>query len=345
MTFDDKCSISTLSETEFLRLLRDALDARTPLLRRLGEEGTDCVRLFHGATEGCPGVAVDRYGPVVLVQTWRDPISPARLDRIRDVVAEALAVELVLVWNHRARGSGDYEAWFPSPTREPAMGREGGLRYDVTPRHRGRDPLLFLDFRVGRRWIRENVEGKSVLNLFAYTCGIGLAAAAGGAAEVWNVDFARSALEVGRANAQRNGLAAPQRFVHQDVFPVVRQLAALRVGRPRGRRVGFQRFTPRTFDRVVLDPPRWAVGPFGAVDVVRDYASLFKPALLATAPGGRILATNNVASVALDEWMHGLVRCANKAGRPLRDVHVLRPDEDFPSPDRRFPLKMVVATV
>lgn len=69
------------------------------------------------------------------------------------------------------------------------------------------------------------------------------------------------------------------------------------------RRRNYQRFEPRQFDVIVLDPPRWAKGRFGAIDLVRDYPSLLKPALLATAPGGSLLVINNAARVDRDEWL------------------------------------------
>jgi 23S rRNA (cytosine1962-C5)-methyltransferase len=97
---------------------------------------------------------------------------------------------------------------------------------------------------------------------------------------------------------------------------------------------------------VVLDPPAWSKSPFGAVDVAGDYASLFKPAVLATRPGGgRIIATNHVASVELETWVEALKRCAAKAGRPLRSVQPLAPEGDFPSFDGKHPLKIVVCEV
>ena len=76
---------------------------------------------------------------------------------------------------------------------------------------------------------------------------------------------------------------------------------------------------------------------------MRDYPSLFKPALLTLSPGGAILATNHVPEVDLDEWIAVLKRTAEKAGRPLTDVDVIAPESDFPSPDGRPPLKIVVA--
>jgi 23S rRNA (cytosine1962-C5)-methyltransferase len=105
------------------------------------------------------------------------------------------------------------------------------------------------------------------------------------------------------------------------------------------------RIRAREFDLVVLDPPTWATTSFGAVDLVRDYQSLFKPSVLATKPGGTILATNHVSTVDLDEWLESLQRCAAKAGRPLSSLEVLTPEADFPSPDGRHPLKVALATV
>ena len=327
--------------------LRAALDRRGPLLERLHADATDCYRVLHGATEGVPGTAVDRYGPVLLVQTWRDPLEPGELEALAEVVGG----DLLPVWNHRAsvRGQGrtpDYGIWHDVELPETLMGHEHGLAVDVRPRHHGLDPLLFLDLRAGRRHVRQHADGASVLNLFAYTCGVGLAAAAGGATEVWNVDFADTALEVGRHNAAANpDVADVQRFVGEDCLPTMRQLAGLTPGGRRGKTPRFERFEPRTFDVVVLDPPRWARSAFGAVDVIRDYPSLLKPALLATAPGGHVLATNHVASVSWDEWIDVVTRCASKAGRPLASVERILPDDDMPSPDGQPPLKLAWLTV
>lgn len=318
------------------RNLDVALLQRDPLFARLHEEGTDCYRLFHGAVEGAPGLAIDRYGPLMLVQTWRDPVTRDEVLDWADRVSTHFGTPLEPVVNHR-RKPIDFEAHWPWRDRG-VVGHEEGLIYDVRPRHRGQDPLLFLDLRALRRRVRACCAGWSVLNLFAYTCGVGLVAAAGGASEVWNVDFARSALAVGEENAERNGL--PQRFVKDDCFVVSRQLAGLSVGR-KGR---WNRYEPRTFDLVVLDPPRRSTSRAGTVDTVGDYPSLFKPAVLATRPGGVVAATNNVASVDREAWVDVLRRCAAKAGRPLASIEWITPDGDFPSPDGNPPLKVAWCT-
>jgi 23S rRNA (cytosine1962-C5)-methyltransferase len=325
-----------LDRDALLDCLRAALERRRAWLPLREAEGTDAYRLLHGATEGAPGVAIDRYGPILLVQTWREPLPEGALEALRALAEDALGVGLHPVWNHRARPV-DFARWHPvSPPAEPVC-RELGLRYDARPRHRGQDPLLFLDLRVLRRRVLAESAGKSVLNCFAYTCGIGVAAARAGALAVWNVDFAASALEVGRRNLALNGLAgAPVEHLMRDCLSTLRQLAGLPPGRDRGG----PRLPPRRFDLVVLDPPRWSTSRHGAVDLVRDYPSLFKPAVLIAAPGGVVAATNNAAQVDRDAWLEILERAARKAGRPLASLEVMEPEADFPSPDGRPPLKI-----
>ncbi|MEL6348788.1 MAG: class I SAM-dependent methyltransferase [Myxococcota bacterium] len=318
-------------------LARDAIGRRQALLSALPE--TDCVRLFHGATEGVAGLTVDRYGPILLIQTFREPLTAAQLDALMSVYDAAL----MPVYNHRGEAT---DVALPEPNAAALadhVGHELGLRFLVRARHRGKDPLLFLDFRAGRRWVRANCQGQSVLNLFAYTCGIGVAAAAGGAETVWNVDFAASALNVGRDNATLNGVSMT--FIETDAIPALRQLSGLGVKGRGARRRRFKKLPARQFDRVILDPPTWATTPFGAIDIVRDYPALFKPAILATAPGGQLLATNHVSTVTLEGWLDTLRRCAQKAGRPIRQLHVLTPEADFPSPDGKHPLKMAIVEV
>ncbi len=328
--------------------LAAALARRRDLLARLESEGTDCVRLLHGVAEDAPGITIDRYGPILLVQTWREPLAEGELDTLAAIVNDSLGTTLTPCWNHRGDGPGGSAR--ADAALDAPIGHELGLAYDVRPRHRGQDPLLFLDLRVGRRWVKGASAGTTVMNLFAYTCGMGVAALAGGAREVVNVDFAAPALAVGRANAARNvpeGTDLETRFVTitDDVIPVLRQFAGLAMP-ARGKRArAYTRRPARQFDLVVLDPPRWAKGKYGAIDVVRDYASLFKPALLATAPGGTVVATNHVPEVDRDDWLASLERCAAKAGRPLAALDVLTPEDDFPSPDARHPLKIALARV
>lgn len=330
--------------TVLCELLPRAIARRRELLAVLAAQGTDCCRLLHGIAEGAPGVTVDRYGDLLLVQTFREPLPAADVDELQAIVARELGAVLEVVCNHRGPPPPpDFVAHAPSDAAlAPHVCRERSVRFHVQARHRGQDPWLFLDLRAGRAAVARLAPGRQVLNLFAYTCGVGVAAAVAGATAVLNVDFAASALEVGAANAALNGVPGPRFSVlHADCLPVLRQLAGLPVQR-RGKHVPFAHVERRPYDVIVLDPPRFAKSAFGTIDVVRDYQSLFKPALLALAAGGAIVATNHVPGLAAADWHETLRRCAAKAGRPLRSLEPVAVDGDFPSFDGATPLKVAV---
>ena len=362
--------------------VRVALRARSTLLPAMHAEGTTCYRLFHGSVEGAPGCTLDRYGDLLLWQTFREPPDDqlALLERLRDAVEDETGVALsALYWNARAKrqqAASVSSTMVPPPApllRADHTASELGLHYLVDVPEQGRDPGLYLDFRAARRYLREHSRGKSVLNLFAFTCGAGVASLAGGASAVVNVDHSEASLRIGRRNCVLNGLhEAAFECIGSDALPALRQYAGMplndfRRGRgssgggrgQRGQRgrgpmgggggggggglPAYPKLPPRQFDLVVLDPPTWTTSRFGAIDLVRDYQSMFKPCVLATKPGGTVLAVNHASTVSLEEFTDVLERCAHKAGRPLADLTVLPPEIDFPSPDGKHTTKMVLA--
>ena len=226
---------------------------------------------------------------------------------------------------------------------KPSISKEININYLVKARHRGQDPLLFLDMRAGRRYVLKNSKDLSVLNLFSYTCGIGLCAVKGEAKEVWNIDFAKSSLEIGQENAQINQITGENfKLIKEDVFGALYQMAGIPFKGRLAKRKPEVKLKEKNFDLVFLDPPPWSKGHFGTVDLIRDYQSIFKPALMVTAPGGRIIAVNNVGQVNLNDWIEILKRCAIKAGKPIKEIEIIQPEDDFPSWDKNHPLKIAV---
>ena len=391
MSSNDSSSTPRLGVNSLREPLKYALERRIALIEQLHAEATDCYRLFHGTVEGvegiesiegvaglssgrqdaenpASGVTVDRYGPQLIIQSFHRSLAEAEVEAIVAEVGNALGAELLPFYHDRQQSQRDGSAKrsLSDVPDQQAVCSELGVNYRTRGVHRGIDPLLFLDLRVGRRYIQQQAAGLSVLNLFAYTCGVGVAAAKAGADRVVNVDFARSSLAVGRENAELNALGDQIEFIQSDFFPAARQLAGLPVkfrqtaGRNlgRGRHAGrgkrsnrstppksFPKMEPCQFDLVFLDPPRWAKSPYGTVDLIRDYPSVLKPSLLATKPGGRLICSNNVAQVDAIEWLDQIKRSAAKAGRPVKAVEWLTPEADFPSFDGNHPLKLVVLEV
>jgi 23S rRNA (cytosine1962-C5)-methyltransferase len=334
--------------TPITHALSAALAKRQSLLSELHSEGTDCYRLFHGSQEGAGGLTIDRYGPQLLIQSFHQSLSADQVQELEAMCSSTLNERLLLIYNDRSQGNSRVDRSDAVYQAEPAaladlIAHEGGLNYRIRGRHAGQDPLLFLDLRHARAWVRQHSQGKSVLNLFAYTCGVGLSAAAGGAREVVNLDFAEGNLAVGRENGALNPGLKPMQFIQSDYFPAIRQLAGLPLAGRRGQQFpSYPILQKCVFDLVLLDPPAWAKSAFGTVDLLRDYQSLLKPAILATADNGVLICCNNLAKVAMTDWREQVLRCADKLGRPVRDCQVIAPGADFPSADGQPPLKTLV---
>jgi 23S rRNA (cytosine1962-C5)-methyltransferase len=205
------------------------------------------------------------------------------------------------------------------------------------------------DFRAGRRWLAEEVHRRkemdrvSVLNTFANTCTAGVVAAAAGARLVCNVDVSASCLTDGQRNAALNGVE--METLRYDAIPAMRMFAGMPIAQDRRRRPASaprrgedpkpapaqKKLKPRRFSIVVLDPPTFAKGSGGVVDIIRDYNSLLKPALMSLEEGGVVLATHHAARIGMEEWRANCVRCAEKCGRPLAaEPEVVAPDADYP---------------
>ncbi|MHB8667566.1 MAG: class I SAM-dependent rRNA methyltransferase [Burkholderiales bacterium] len=263
-------------DADFLRArLRQALATRE---RLLSATDSDAMRIVHGESDGLPGIIVDRYGGVVVLQLlsagaerWRGEIA----DGMRELTGCACVYE---------RSDADVRALEGLPVRSgllhgalPAAGvqlREHGLAYgvDVAAGHK---TGFYLDQRDNRKRVGELARGRDVLNCFCYTGGFTLNALAGGAASVLSVDSSADALAQARANLGRNGLdAARAEWQEADVF---RQLRLLR---DQG----------RSFDLIVLDPPKFAPTAAFAEKAARGYKDINLLALKLLRAGG-LLAT------------------------------------------------------
>src|SRR5438477_4605876 len=96
--------------------LGSALDSRAAFFARASSEATDAYRLFHGIAEGREGLTIDRYGDLVLMQTFREPLEARDLATIEAVLRARLDVEFHLVWNHRAKAAQQSFETFHRPS-------------------------------------------------------------------------------------------------------------------------------------------------------------------------------------------------------------------------------------
>ena len=267
--------------------LQVALASRLPCLL---DPRTDSLRLIGAQGEGVAGLAAEKYGPVIILQTHQGRFV-GDLDRVRRVAKwyrrlfGASAVYHKRFVKTRSRlAAEDPELTDPHPLLggvcpEEILVTENGVRFAVRP-YDGYSTGLFLDQRDNRRRVRELAEGRRVLNTFAYTCGFSVAAAVGRASATVSVDISKKALQWGRRNFQANSLD-PQThtFICSDVFDYLKRARRQKLA----------------FDLIILDPPSFARSkkPRGVFSLIPDLRRLVGEALTVLAPGGTILLSTN----------------------------------------------------
>lgn len=245
------------------------------------DEPDSCVRLLH---DEVPGLRCDRYGQVCWFYRYTDDApTAAETARYDALTARAGAAHWHAHDMHdrgRDPGAGAHRASAEAPDTWQAG--EGDLRFELRAGS-GQSPGLFLDQRDNRAWVSRAAADKSVLNLFAYTGGFGVAALTGGAAGVVQVDVSRPYLDWARVNAGLNGVDD-----ERCEYSAVDARLLLEGCRKRG----------RTFDGIVCDPPSFGRGGRrgrGVFRVEQDLPDLLRAAAQLLAPGGWILVSSNFA--------------------------------------------------
>ena len=240
--------------------------------------------LFNGYTEGAPGLVVERFGRTLLLTTHAvATASEAELGALAERLREQFPFLLSALWKRRGEDEELRRGrlLFGAESELERRVTENGVRYALDLRLH-QDAGLYLDTRELRAWLKRELSGRTLLNTFAYTGSLGVAAAAGGASEVVHVDRNRAFLNQAKASYALNGLSVARRdFVVGDFFAVSSEL----------RRQG------RLFDCVILDPPFFASTPGGRVDLVGDAERLLNKARPLVADGGRLVVVNNALFV------------------------------------------------
>ncbi|ADO73646.1 class I SAM-dependent rRNA methyltransferase [Stigmatella aurantiaca] len=313
--------------------LREARARRGALL---SEPSTTAFRLVNGAPDGVPDVTVDCFSGLPVVSLYRD-FAPAEEQALLDAAWEAWAPRSLYLKRRprEARVLANVAREVVAP-EQPARGApvealealENGLRFLIRPAQ-GLSVGLYLDMRETRGWLRGQVQGLTVLNLFSYTCAFGVVATAGGAKRVLNVDTSRRVLDWGEENARLNGQAVDRYdYVAGDVFDWLGRLAK------KGER----------FDVVISDPPSFSTTRSTRFSAARDYPLLAEAAARVVAPGGRLVACCNLAPLTPRRFEAMVDEGVARAGREAHPVISLGPSPvDFPSsPDAPSGLKVHV---
>lgn len=258
------------------------------LSTRLKTPTSEVRRLFHGRGRLYPGLeqlTCDWVNNQLLVSIFKQ-VDNEFIDALKSGLLKLAASEewvdqkgKAIAIQHRYSQGTPFDVIWGELDSKPVV-TESGLKYQLDI-GRNQNFGLFLDMRNGRDWVFEHAKHKTVLNLFAYTCGFSVSAIAGGADRVVNVDMSRGSLAKGRENHKLNGHNLNQvQFLGYDIFRSWGKI----------RKLG-------GYDLVIIDPPSFQKGSFA---LTKDYKRILRrlPELLNDQ--GSVLACVNSPQVDCD---------------------------------------------
>jgi len=265
-------------------------------------EHLDARRLFHGRGhlhEGLEHICIDWLSPLLLITAYSE------ITQLEQLLERLLAtdahgqINTVLLQNRFEKGA-PARVLYGDPL-EQLIVSEGKLRFEVHPGAQ-QNSGLFLDMRCLRSWLVENSRDANVLNLFAYTCSLSVAALAGGARSVTNVDMSKPSIKWGEKNHALNEQdSRAVKSIPHNLF------------KSWGRIKQFGRY-----DLVLIDPPTRQRGSF---DAAKNYGAVMKKLRNICAPGATVIATINSPFLS-SEFLLELFEKHNPAGRYVGELPV-----------------------
>ncbi|MGN2673377.1 class I SAM-dependent methyltransferase [Aliivibrio fischeri] len=278
----------------------EALDTLfTHLEEQLNNPPSELRRLFHGrgqCFEGLEQITVDwlqaKESTGQLVVALFKEQTPefveqlvVKLNKLAETSLWKVANGTSILLQHRYQEFAPTQVVWGEENTFPVV-EESNLKYQLELK-KNQNMGIFLDMRYGRKWVQTHSEGKSVLNLFAYTCGFSVAAIAGGATQVVNLDMAKASLGRGRDNHRLNQHDLSKvKFLGHDIFKSWGKIKKLGL-----------------YDLIIIDPPSFQKGSFA---LTKDYQKILRrlPSLLTKT--GEVLACVNSPAVSTDFLIDGM---------------------------------------
>lgn len=286
-----------------------------------------CCRVIFGEADGFPGLTVDRFSDILVTQTLS-----MGMEKIKDIVFPLLVTVLRAdgqeirgiyerndVAIRELEGLAQNKGWYPLPGETPPGSTvteicENGIYYRVDVEN-GQKTGFFLDQKYNRLAIAKLAKGKRVLDCFTHTGSFALNAAMGGAEHVTAVDISATAIEMAKANAQRNGLSDRMDFLVADVFDLLPELAS------KGK---------APYDFIILDPPAFTKSRKTVGSAQRGYKEINLRALKLL-PRGGYFATASCSHFMPSELFVKMLRSAAlDAGVELRQIEARQQAPDHP---------------
>jgi len=301
---------SAPTETIYTDKIGSALDQR--LETCVASEQTNAYRLVHGEGDGLPGLVIDLYHDVAIVQAHS-----FGMQNDRKLIAEALqkifqdrSMKLSAVYNKSISEKSESE-YLLGMAAVPHIIAEHGNKFYVDWEE-GQKTGFFLDQRENRKLLGEMTKGKTVLNTFCYTGGFSVYALQGGAKLVHSVDASEKAISLTRKNLDLNGFDPDKHACFaSDTFD-------------------FLKDKKDVYDLIILDPPAFAKHKEARHQAVKGYQRLNAEAMKAIRSGGIIYTFSCSQVVDSQLFYDTIVSAAIQAGRQVKVLHHLSQPADHP---------------
>ena len=316
LSFDSDVLSPDFWETMLSRALRERVALG---LHREGSD-TSCYRLVHGEGDNLPGLIIDWYDGVCVMQAHSAGMFRARL-QIVEALKAVYGDSLKAVYD-KSSGTAPFKAGLdlvdgyiyrrPGFNDDDQIVSEYGHRFIVNWTE-GQKTGFFLDQRENRRLVERYAAGRNVLNLFCYTGGFSIYALAGGAVHVDSVDSSRKAMELVGRNVALNGFSASQHTgVCGDAMDFLKTVPADR------------------YDMMIVDPPAFAKHRGALHNALRAYQRLNAAAISRVAPGGLVFTYSCSQVVDKETFALTVFSAAAQTGRSVRILDRLNQPADHP---------------
>ncbi len=311
-SFDPDCIID---QAFFEKRLKRALDAREQVI---AEGGLTGFRLAAAESDGLPGITIDKFDNYLVCQLLSAGAERHKADivaALHTLFPDCKVYERSDVDVRKKEGLEPVTGPLLGAAPEgPVLISENGLLAEVDILG-GHKTGFYLDQRDSRAALERFAKDKEVLNCFCYTGTFGLYALRGGCSKVINVDVSEPALAIAKRNVEHNKLDLNRaEFVKQDVFKLLRQY----------------RDEGRTFDTIVMDPPKFAESKAQLTGACRGYKDINMIAMQILKPGGTLLTFSCSGLMEQNLFQKVVADAALDAGKELLIMERLNQAADHP---------------
>jgi 23S rRNA (cytosine1962-C5)-methyltransferase len=307
LTFDNE----EINQSFFTKRITSAVELRKRL--QLITQENNITRLVHGEGDLLPGLIIDYYNKVAVIQCHSIGMYHA-LPLIKEALLTAFNNELIAIYSkstdtlpNRLEIKNEY---LFGEVVVPHKAHENGIAYNIDW-ITGQKTGFFIDQRENRSLLKKYAKGKKVLNTFCYSGGFSLSAISGGATFAHSLDSSKKAIDLTDANISLNEMEKQHKSIVADTMEYIKEL-------------------PEEYDIIILDPPAFAKHKDKRHKAIQGYKRLNAHAIRQIKPGGLIFTYS--CSQVVDKYLftNTVIAAAIESGRKVRILEQLHQPADHP---------------